>query len=115
GGRAGGGPSRGVAARAGAPRGTDAEPLPEVVRPVPDSPDPNPACVYNGKYDLLACNESYAALFPPIATADGIERNALWQIFVLGNCPVQTDGLLPHMVATARANYARHVGEPEWR
>src|SRR5262249_54448298 len=99
----------------GGPRAHDAETLPEVVLPVLDALDPNPACVYDGKYDLLACNESYAALFPPIATADGIERNALWQIFALGNCPVQTDGLLPHMVATARANYARHVGEPEWR
>ena len=99
----------------GVPKAHDADTLPEMVLPVLDSLEPNPACVYNGKYDLLACNESYAALFPPIATADGIERNALWQIFVLGNCPVQTDGLLPHMVAIARANYARHVGEPAWR
>ena len=99
----------------GVPKAYEAATLPDVVLPVLAALEPNPACVYNGKYDLLACNESYAALFPPIATAGGIERNALWQIFALGNCPVQTDGLLPHMVATARANYARHVGEPEWR
>jgi transcriptional regulator with XRE-family HTH domain len=99
----------------GVPKAHDADTLPGVVLPVLDALEPNPACVYNGKYDLLACNESYAALFPPIAVAAGIERNALWQIFAMGNCPVQTDGLLPHMVAIARANYARHVGEPQWR
>jgi transcriptional regulator with XRE-family HTH domain len=99
----------------GVPKAHDAATLPDVVLPVLDALEPNPACVYSGKYDLLACNASYAALFPTLATADGIERNALWQIFAMGNCPLQTDGLLPHMVATTRANYARHVGELEWR
>jgi transcriptional regulator with XRE-family HTH domain len=74
-----------------------------------------PACVYNGKYDLLAWNEDYAALFPSI-TADGADRNALWYCFVGGGAgnPLGSADLLAHMVAVARSAYSRHVGEPEW-
>jgi len=98
----------------GIPISVDTQTLPEDVPQVLDALEPKPACVYNGKYDLLACNESYAAMFPELATADGRERNALWQIFALNRCPLRSMGLLDHMVASMRANYARHVGEPEW-
>jgi transcriptional regulator with XRE-family HTH domain len=90
-------------------------PLPADVLPVLDALEPNPACVYSGKFDLLACNDSYAALFPMLVHADGHERNALWQLFTMDPTePLCNWELLPHMVAIARANYARHVGEPEW-
>src|SRR4051812_21880856 len=90
--------------------------VPEEVPLVLDALDPNPACVYSGKYDLLACNESYAALFPFLVTKTGIERNALWQLFTADrrNGPLCDWSLIPHMVAVARANYARHVGDPHW-
>jgi transcriptional regulator with XRE-family HTH domain len=90
--------------------------LPDVVPAVLDALDPHPACVYSGKYDLLACNETYAALFPFLTGADGHERNALWQLFTLKKThgPLCDWTLIPHMVAVARGNYARHVGEPEW-
>jgi transcriptional regulator with XRE-family HTH domain len=92
------------------------EALPADVLPVLDALEPNPACVYSGKYDLLACNESYAALFPMLVHAGGHERNALWQLFTASviDQPLCNWELIPHMVAVARANYARHVGEPEW-
>jgi transcriptional regulator with XRE-family HTH domain len=95
---------------------TESSPLEPDVLPVLDALDPNPACLYNGKYDLLACNESYAALFPMVAHADGHERNALWQLFTVdpGDDPLCDWTLIPHMVAIARANYARHVGDREW-
>lgn len=87
---------------------------PEVLR-VLDALDPSPACVYNGKYDLLACNESYAALFPYLVEATGIERNALWQMYARPGTPAVTDpDVCASMVAILRANYANHVGEPEW-
>jgi transcriptional regulator with XRE-family HTH domain len=90
--------------------------LPDVVPAVLDAIDPNPACVYSGKYDLLACNHSYAALFPFLTRADGHERNALWQLFTHSpdDGPMCDWTLIPHMVAVARGNYARHVGDPEW-
>ncbi|MEV0250817.1 helix-turn-helix transcriptional regulator [Nocardia sp. NPDC050712] len=78
--------------------------------------DPNPACVYNGKFDLLACNATYRALFPELAEATGAERNALWQL--LGRDheggPFGNRHLLPRMVAILRVNYVRHLGEPDW-
>jgi transcriptional regulator with XRE-family HTH domain len=88
---------------------------PEVLR-VLDALEPSPACVYNGKYDLLACNESYAALFPYLVEATGIERNALWQMYARGSGspPVIDPDVCASMVAMLRANYANHVGEPEW-
>jgi transcriptional regulator with XRE-family HTH domain len=98
----------------GIPLGDDSETLPDDVPEVLDALEPLPACVYNGKYDLLACNKSYAAVFPQALTATGRERNALWQSFALGNRPLPDTGVLAHMVATLRANYARHIGEPEW-
>ena len=88
---------------------------PEVLR-VLDALDPSPACVYSGKYDLLACNESYAALFPYLVEATGVERNALWQMYARtsGNPPVTDPDVCRSMIAMLRANYANHVGEPEW-
>ena len=90
--------------------------VPSEVVAVLDAIDPSPACVYNGKYDLLAANESYAALFPMLVDATGIERNALWQIYGTprGASPMTDVDVCAAMVATLRANYANHVGEPEW-
>jgi transcriptional regulator with XRE-family HTH domain len=87
----------------------------EVVR-VLDALDPSPACVYNGRYDLLACNESYAALFPYLVEATGIQRNALWQMYGRPGrtSPVTDPDVCRSMIATLRANYANHVGEPQW-
>jgi transcriptional regulator with XRE-family HTH domain len=98
----------------GIPASVDTRPLPAEVPQVLDALEPTPACVYNGRYDLLACNEAYAAMFPRLVVASGRERNALWQIFALGNCPLRDPALLVHMVAMLRSYYARHVGEPEW-
>jgi transcriptional regulator with XRE-family HTH domain len=100
----------------GVPTPSSTETLsPEVLR-VLDALDPSPACVYDGKYDLLACNESYAALFPYLVEATGIERNALWQMYARssGNPPVTDPDVCASMIAMLRANYANHVGEPEW-
>src|SRR5581483_6471892 len=65
----------------GVPTPATSEPLTAEVLGVLDALDPTPACVYNGRYDLMACNESYAALVPGLVHADGIERNAVWQIY----------------------------------
>jgi transcriptional regulator with XRE-family HTH domain len=80
-----------------------------------DALDPSPAAVYNGKYDLLACNESYAAVFPYLVGATGFERNALWQIYGKPACsPVKDVDVCAAMVATLRTNYVNHLGEPDW-
>jgi transcriptional regulator with XRE-family HTH domain len=83
----------------GIPTSVDTRPLPDEVPQVLDSLDPN--------------NEGYAAMFPMVAAATGQQRNALWQCFAVERHPL-TNCVIAHMVATVRANYARHVGEPEW-
>ncbi|HJQ43001.1 MAG TPA: helix-turn-helix transcriptional regulator [Jatrophihabitantaceae bacterium] len=100
----------------GLPTPVSSATVPPDVLAVLDALEPSPACIYNGKYDLLACNESYAALFPYLAAATGIERNALYQIYARprGTSPVTDIDVCASMIATLRANYAMHVGEPEW-
>ncbi|WP_051265700.1 helix-turn-helix transcriptional regulator [Nakamurella lactea] len=100
----------------GVPAGRAAQSLPDDLPRVLDALDPFAACVYDGKFDMLACNSTYALLFPGLAKATGIERNALWQLFAAmgGNTPLREPLLLPHMVAIARGNYARHLGDPDW-
>ncbi len=78
---------------------------------------PLPAAVYNGRYDLLAWNRTYAALFPGLVRAAPPERNALWQMFITPGCCAaiaNKDEELPMMVATFRAAFGRHLGEPAW-
>jgi len=100
----------------GVPAPASPTPLPSDAVAVLDQLDPVPACIYNTKYDLQACNLSYAALFPGLATATGLRRNALWRLANarpedptdLGRDAVAT------MISNLRANYAQHVGDPEW-
>ncbi|MEO3814113.1 helix-turn-helix transcriptional regulator [Sphaerisporangium sp. B11E5] len=99
------------------PQHESGEELTSEVRQILHSLDPMPACVYNGRYDLLAWNASYALLFPAMVTEDLPRRNAIWQCFM---CPPCCHPLLdaeqerPLMVATLRASFVRHLGEPYW-
>jgi len=98
-----------------APTSDDAIFLPSDIQTVLNGLATVPACVYNGKYDLLAWNDSYAALFPSI-TAEGSDRNALWECFTCKGTenPLGSTECLAQMVAIVRSAYARHIGEPEW-
>ncbi|MEN3304850.1 MAG: hypothetical protein V7603_1052 [Micromonosporaceae bacterium] len=87
------------------------------VQTILDSLVPLPAGVYNGRYDLLAWNRTYAALFPGLVGAPPAERNALWQMFLVPGCcaaVANKDAELPAMVATFRSAFGRHLGEPSW-
>ena len=98
-----------------APTTACAEPVDADAVGVLNALSPTPATVYNGKYDLIAWNDAYAALFPFQVRAEGMERNALHAVFrYKDTTPICDPPILEHMVAVARANYARHVGEPEW-
>ncbi|RFU87009.1 XRE family transcriptional regulator [Streptomyces triticagri] len=82
-----------------------------------DALDPHPAVVYNARYDILATNAAYRALFfvPPMA--DTPTPNVLWTLFTVSEeaCPlVFRDAELPVMVAQLRGAYGTHVGEPAW-
>jgi hypothetical protein len=91
--------------------------IPAEVQTILDSLDPLPAGLYNGRYDVLAWNRTYAALFPKLVAAPPPVRNVLWQLFTARDCCnqfVNRDVELPALVATARGHFARHVGEPVW-
>jgi transcriptional regulator with XRE-family HTH domain len=76
-----------------------------------------PACVMNERFDILAWNAAYAALFPGIVSRPCADRNSLWLSFTLPGCChpyLNRDEQLGLLVAQLRAAYGRHVGEPAW-
>jgi transcriptional regulator with XRE-family HTH domain len=75
-----------------------------------------PAAVMNSRYDVLAWNAPYAAMWPRVRDA-GWSRNLLWSSFVTPECCstfVNCHQELPQMVATFRASFGHHLGEPAW-
>ena len=78
----------------------------------------SPACIGNERLDVLAWNSAYRDLFPFRFTGSNRLRNTLWCVFTIPTCcnPMMIDREreLPMMLATFRANYSRHVGEPSW-
>ncbi|MFI9171197.1 helix-turn-helix transcriptional regulator [Streptomyces lincolnensis] len=78
---------------------------------------PRPAVVYNSRYDILAANSVYRCLFLAGSSPAGSLPNALWELFAVPeeDCPLMfRDTELPVMVATLRAAYGVHAGEPAW-
>jgi transcriptional regulator with XRE-family HTH domain len=76
-----------------------------------------PASVVNERFDLLAWNAAFAALFPTVVGVPGADRNTLWLCFTHPACChpyVNRADELGRMVAQLRAAYGRHVGEPAW-
>jgi transcriptional regulator with XRE-family HTH domain len=79
---------------------------------------PLPACVLSSRYDVLAWNEPYAVLWRRTLAAPPGQRNVLWQAFVIPECcsPLarDRDAELADMVATFRAAFGTHLGDPDW-
>jgi transcriptional regulator with XRE-family HTH domain len=100
-----------------APEPVDCEHLTPEVHTILDSMVPLPAVVYNGRYDALAWNRTYQALFPTLINSRPGERNALLHMLLLPDCccpVVNRETELPQMVAILRAAFGRHVGDPDW-
>jgi transcriptional regulator with XRE-family HTH domain len=82
-----------------------------------DALAPVPASVVNSRYDLLAWNRAYALMFPGMVSAPQGERNTIWQVFTMPEC---CNGFLNRateygpLVASLRAAFARHLGQPGW-
>jgi transcriptional regulator with XRE-family HTH domain len=76
-----------------------------------------PASILNERFDLLAWNHAYAALFPDVVSQPACERNTLWLSFTYSPCChpyLNREEQLGMLVAQLRAAYGRHVGEPAW-
>jgi len=91
--------------------------LPAEIQQILDGLTTLPASVVNERFDLLAWNAAFAALFPSVAGAPAQDRNTLWLCFTHPGCChpyLNRAGQLGRMVAQLRAAYGRHVGEPAW-
>jgi len=90
--------------------------LPEV-QEILDALAPMPASVVNERFDLLAWNAAYEALWPNVTGAAPAERNVLWQVFTYPDCChpyVNRHEQVGMLVAQLRGAYGRHLGEPAW-
>ncbi|HEY4024285.1 MAG TPA: helix-turn-helix transcriptional regulator [Pseudonocardiaceae bacterium] len=98
--------------------------LPSSVRIVPEpildvlrSLDPLPASLVNGRFDLLASNEAHEHLFWNWHSLPCVHKNTLWCCVTEPNARqyfLNYEDEIPFTVARLRAEYANHVGDPEW-
>lgn len=90
--------------------------VPDVVRAVVSQVEPFPGCVYNLSYDLLLCNNAYAACFPDLAAATGEDRNFLRYFSRLDSADLAAqEHLVSAMVRRFRSNYSANLDNPRWR
>jgi transcriptional regulator with XRE-family HTH domain len=80
--------------------------------------EPFPACVMNGKYDILAYNRVYARLVSNLDAMPIEDRNGIWLLFtdpLWRKVIVDWDDAAMRMTANLRGLMAEHVGEPAWK
>ncbi len=91
--------------------------LPPQIQQILDGLTTLPATVLNERFDVLAWNAAFAALFPTVVSAPAPDRNTLWLNFTQPACChpyLNRADQLGLMVAQLRAAYGHHVGEPAW-
>jgi transcriptional regulator with XRE-family HTH domain len=96
--------------------GCDDCPLPDQMQQILDAL-PLPACVVTERFDLLAWNATYAAVFPGVTSAPTDERNTLLSAFTSLPCCAPFDNHQAScaiMVGQLRAAYSKHLGDPAW-
>jgi transcriptional regulator with XRE-family HTH domain len=98
--------------------GPDSIPVSAAVHRLLTKLDPYPACVTNGRYDLLAYNHAYTVLTGDLDALPFDQRNSLWLLFtsptVRESLP-EWEKAARRMVALYRAAMAEHVGEGVWK
>ncbi|HVT71363.1 MAG TPA: helix-turn-helix transcriptional regulator [Trebonia sp.] len=90
--------------------------LPPVVQRVLDALT-MPASVVTERYDLLAWNSVYAAIFPRLTSAPPERRNTLLSLYTSPRCciPVEDkEAECDVAIAQLRAAYSKHIGDPSW-
>ena len=91
--------------------------VPEPVLEVLRSLDPLPASVTNSRFDVIAKNDAYHDLFDAWHDLPCVHHNVLWCCFAERDTReflINFDDEMPHLVARLRADYAKHVGDPQW-
>ncbi|WP_405853516.1 helix-turn-helix transcriptional regulator [Streptomyces sp. NBC_00090] len=80
--------------------------------------EPVPACVQNGRYDVLAHNRTFGRLYRDLDALPREDRNTLWLIFTDEAFRASVTDLPDVMRALAgkfRASMAEHLAEPAWK
>jgi transcriptional regulator with XRE-family HTH domain len=96
--------------------GEELSPAP-AVRDILAGLHPLPAALLNSRYDVLAENAAYQALFFDWHTVPCPKHNILWCCFTEPAARqryLNLDEQMPRLVATLRASFGRHLGEPAW-
>ena len=99
-----------------APAAAASQLLSPQIQAILDQLVPMPANVVTERFDILAWNAAYAALFPPPADPRQ-ERNSLLYCFTKPACCSAIENHADQraaLVAQLRAAYGRHVGDPAW-
>jgi transcriptional regulator with XRE-family HTH domain len=98
--------------------GPDCTPVSDAVRQLLTKLDPYPACVTNGRYDLLAYNHAYTVLIGDLDALPFDQRNSMWLLFTnptMRDAFPDREKAVRRMVAQYRAAMADHVGEAVWK
>jgi transcriptional regulator with XRE-family HTH domain len=83
-----------------------------------DRLEPFPACLQNGRYDILAYNRAFSRLMCDMDSLPREDRNCMWLAFTDDRWRAATGDLedsIRVMVAKFRAAMAEHLAEPAWR
>jgi transcriptional regulator with XRE-family HTH domain len=90
-------------------------PLPPQVQTILDA-IPYPASVLTERFDLIAWNRIYAALFPRLVETPAADRNTLLSCLTAPACcsPIPQDQYSATLIGQLRAGYGKHVGDPAW-
>jgi transcriptional regulator with XRE-family HTH domain len=90
--------------------------VPEVARALIAKIEPYPGCVYDSSYDILLCNNAYAACLPELAAASGQDRNILYYFSRLDSTQLAShENLMKAMIGRFRSNYGANMDNPRWR
>jgi transcriptional regulator with XRE-family HTH domain len=95
----------------------DAAVVPPALLDILGSVSPCPAVLVNGRFDVLESNHGHQAVFRDWHAMPCIHRNLLWCGITEPSARAQFvnyDEEIPYLVARLRANYAAHIGDPEW-
>ncbi|MFE7125724.1 helix-turn-helix transcriptional regulator [Streptomyces sp. NPDC057617] len=98
--------------------GTPCPTITPALRQMLERLEPYPACVQNGRYDILAYNRVYGHLMCDLDALAPEDRNAMWLAFTNDEwraALVHRDETIRMMAAKFRAAMAEHLAEPAWK
>jgi transcriptional regulator with XRE-family HTH domain len=91
--------------------------VPGALTEVVKSLEPLPALLMNNRFDVLESNDAHKAVFRDWHTMPCVHRNLLWCAVTEPTARekfLNYDEEVRYLVASLRAHYSRHIGDPEW-